>query len=161
MDIRERIVSRRNIKTFGPEPVNQELLLSWLQDATTAPNHRLTEPWEILFIGPTTRAKLNHKADFGGAPVVLAVLSKREANAADRDENLIATACFVQNFLLLAHAAGIGARWASLGALAHNREILGVSEAYDVVGVFGVGFPSDVPAAKTRTPIAAKIQHLP
>jgi nitroreductase len=155
------IKARRNIKMFKPDPINENELISWLEAASYAPNHRLNEPWELLFIGPETRAKLHHKTDFGRAPVVLAVLSKPAPTPFERDENVMAASCFVQNFLLAAHEAGAGAYWSSLGALPHNREILGVPEDYDVIGVFGVGFPAEVPAAKPRTPITSKITYLP
>jgi nitroreductase len=161
MTILNTIKTRRNIKDFKPDPIDHQQLMAWFEAASYAPNHRLTEPWEILFVGAETRAKLNHKTDFGGAPVVFAVLSKPGATPFERDENVIATACFVQNFLLAAHAAGVGTRWASLGATPRNRAILGVPEGYDVIGVFGVGYPAEVPAVKERTPIAEKVRHLP
>ncbi|WP_331459269.1 nitroreductase family protein [Paenibacillus sp. FJAT-27812] len=68
--------------------------------------------------------------------------------------------CFVQNFLIAAHELGVGVFWASWGALPHNRLILGVPDDYDVVGVFGIGYPPEVPAAKPRTSIASKITYL-
>jgi nitroreductase len=160
-DIREVILHRRNIKQFRPDPVDRDLIMSLLETARYAPNHRMTEPWEVIFVGPETRAKLNHKADFGGAPVVFAVISKGAATDTDRVEQIVATACFVQNFLLLAHTVGLGARWASLGALPQNRAILGVPDGYDVIGVFGVGYPAEVPKAKERTPIAEKVRYTP
>lgn len=161
MMIAEQIRTRRNLKMFKPDPIPEELLFSWLETASYAPNHRMNEPWEILLVGPETRAKLNHKTDFGQAPVVLAVLSKPAPTPFERDENVMAAACFVQNFLLAAHDAGAGAYWGSLGALPQNRAILGVPEGYDVIGVFGVGYPAEVPELKPRTPIASKITSLP
>jgi nitroreductase len=161
MNVKEAIMTRRNIKDFKPDPIDREQLMSWLEAASYAPNHRLNEPWEVLFVGEETRAKLNHKTDFGGAPIVLAVLSKPAATPFERDENVIATSCFVQNFMLAAHEDGVGVRWASLGAVPRNREILGVPEGYDVIGVFGVGYPAEVPAAKERTPMTSKISYLP
>lgn len=115
MKITELIKTRRSIKQFKQTPIGEEELHSWLEAASYAPNHRMTEPWELLFIGPNTRAKLKHKTDFGNAPVVFAVLSKPAATAFERDENVMAAACFVQNFLLAAHEAGVGTYWASLG----------------------------------------------
>lgn len=156
----EVIKARRTIKVFKPDPINESELMSWLEAASFAPNHRLNEPWEILFIGPETRAKLHHKTDFGSAPVLLAVLSKPAPTPFERDENVMAVSCFVQNFLLAAQAAGAGAYWSSMGGLPKNREILGVPEGYDVIGVFGVGYPAEVPAAKPRTPITSKISYL-
>ena len=161
MNVLDAIVSRRNVRQFKPDPIDEDLLMSWFEAASFAPNHRLTEPWEVRFIGPETRAKLNHKANFGDAPVVFAVLSKSAATPQDRDEDVVAAACFIQNFLLAAHAAGVGARWSSLGALPANRAILGAPDGCDVIGVFGVGYPAEAPKLRPRTPVSAKVQHLP
>ncbi|MNE48852.1 putative NAD(P)H nitroreductase YdjA [compost metagenome] len=160
MTIIDLIKSRRTIKQFKPDAISEEAIISWLEAASYAPNHRMTEPWEILFVGAETRAKLNHKTDFGGAPVVLGLLSKSAATPFERDENVMAAACFAQNFLLAAHEAGVGSYWSSLGALPHNRAILSVPEDYDVIGVFGIGYPEEVPALKPRTPLASKITYL-
>jgi nitroreductase len=160
MKVIDLIKTRRSIKQFKPTPISKEDLHSWLEAASYAPNHRMNEPWELLFIGPDTRAKLNHKPDFGGAPVVLAVLSKPATTSFERDENIMAAACFVQNLLLAAHEDGVGAYWASLGALPHNRVILEVPQDYDVIGVFGIGYPAEVPATKPRTEISSKITYL-
>lgn len=161
MSILELMKTRRTIKAFKPDPIDEKEVMFWLESASYAPNHRMTEPWEILFIGPETRKRLNHKTDFGGAPLVLAVISEPAGTPFERDEQVMAATCFVQNFLLAAHEAGAGAKWASLGALPHNKAILGVPVEYDVIGVFGVGYPADIPAAKERTPIASKIKILP
>ncbi|WP_090573472.1 nitroreductase family protein [Paenibacillus sp. OV219] len=157
----EAIRTRRTIKSFKPDPIREADLIAWLEAASFAPNHRMNEPWEILLIGPETRAKLNHKTNFGNAPVLLAVLSKPAATPFERDENVMAVSCFVQNFLLGAHEAGAGVYWASLGALPHNRALLSVQEGYDVIGILGVGYPAEEPVARPRTPIASKMTHLP
>ncbi|TBL76334.1 nitroreductase family protein [Paenibacillus thalictri] len=160
MSIIDVIKNRRTIKAFKPDPIDEHQLLSWLEAASYAPNHKMTEPWEIVFIGPQTRAKLNHKTDFGGAPVVFAVISKQGLTPFQRDENVMASSCFVQNFLLSAHEAGVGVYWESMGAKPHNREMMNVPEDYDVIGVMGVGYPANDPAVKPRTPMAAKISYL-
>ncbi|AIQ62234.1 nitroreductase A [compost metagenome] len=161
MSVTDTIKTRRNIKAFKPDPISESELASWLEAASYAPNHRMNEPWELLLVGADTRAALKHKTDFGQAPVVLAVLSKPAPTPFERDENVMAASCFAQNFLLAAHEAGAGTFWSSLGALPHNREILGVPEGYDVIGVFGVGYPAEVPEVKPRTPISAKLTRLP
>jgi len=161
MDVRAAITTRRTVKSFKPDPIPRERLLDWMQDAAMAPNHRMTEPWSIRWIGPETRAALAHKADFFGAPTVFAVLSHRGTSSLERDENLVATACFLQNFLLLVHASGAAAFWSSIGASPANAEKLEVTEAFDVVGVVAVGWPEAVPAAKPRASIASKIVELP
>ncbi|MBM7691049.1 nitroreductase [Peribacillus deserti] len=160
MDIEKLISSRRIIKKFKAEPIDQNLLLSWLKTASMAPNHRMTEPWEIVFIGSETRAKLNHKTDFGNAPTVFAVLSNIGSLQLVRDENMVAVSCFIQNFMLLAWSAGVGCFWSSLGVSAPVRHILNVSDEYEVIGIFGAGYPEEIPEAKKRTEMDAKITYL-
>jgi nitroreductase len=161
MNVLDVIKNRRTIKKFKTDAVSLDLIYSWLEAAKMAPNHRMTEPWEVYFIGPETRGKLNHKNDFGNAPVLIAVLSKHGASAVEKEENVIATACFIQNFNLVAWTQGVGTFWSSIGITAKNREILGVPENYDLIGVLGIGYPEIIPDPKPRTSIMNKIKNLP
>lgn len=157
----ELIRNRRNIKKFKPEPINPESIHSWLHAAAMAPNHRMTEPWEIYFIGPETRAKLNHKTNFGNAPSVMAILSKQGASKIETEENALASACFIQNFNLAAWAEGAGTFWSSIGNTPRGREILGIPENFEMIGVIAVGYPEEIPEAKPRTSIENKFKQLP
>ncbi len=161
MTVLEAIVGRRNIKRFQPDPVPQDRLNEWLEAARYAPNHRLTEPWEILWIGPDTRSRLHHAADFGGAPIVLALLAAPGRTPEETDENIVSVSCFAQNLALAAHAAGAGVRWASIGYSAQGREILGIPADRAVIAVLAIGYPLEEPAGRPRTPIAEKITKLP
>ncbi|WP_433750708.1 nitroreductase family protein [Falsibacillus pallidus] len=160
MKIADLITSRRNIKKFKPEPLDKNKVLEWLEAASWAPNHKMTEPWEILFVGPETRAEINHKIDFGGAPIVMVVLSKKGKTEVEREENMAATACFIQNFMLAAWSEGVGTFWSSAAASKRNRDILNISDEYDVVGVISAGYPEEIPDPKPRTPISQKIKEL-
>ncbi|WP_338010856.1 nitroreductase [Tumebacillus flagellatus] len=157
----DAIMTRRNVKLFKPDPVAREKVLEWLQAAAYAPNHRMTEPWEILWIGPETRAQIPHKNNFGGAPVLLAVLSTPGSTPVDRDEHYAAVSCFLQNFMLAAHAEGVGTGWSSAGLSEKVRELLGVEPGTEVVGLIPVGYPEVTPAPKDRAPITAKLKELP
>ncbi|WP_237389586.1 nitroreductase family protein [Bacillus sp. USDA818B3_A] len=157
----EVIRTRRNIKKFKPTEIKEESLITWLEAAAMAPNHRMTEPWEVYFLGKDTREKLNHKTNFGNAPVVMAILSKNGATQTETEENAWATACFIQNFNLAAWVEGVGTFWSSIGASDRSKEILGVSDEYSVIGVLAVGYPELIPDPKPRKPIAEKIKKLP
>jgi nitroreductase len=160
MNISEVITGRRTIKKFKPEVVDNSTVLEWLQRARYAPNHKMTEPWEILFIGEKTRAELKHKTNFGGASKVLAILSHKGRNQIERDENLSAVSCFIQNFMLQAWAEGVGTFWSSVGSSALGRRTLGVSDEFEVVGVLAIGYPEEIMAAKERASIEDKITYL-
>ena len=161
LNIIDLIKTRRTIKKFKPIEIDQNSILSWLEAASFAPNHRMTEPWEIYFIGEETREKLNHKTNFGNAPVVMMILSKHGVASIETEENARATACLIQNFNLAAWSDGVGTFWSSIGITAKNRAILGVSDNYDIIGVIGVGYPEIIPEPKPRTPIKNKISSLP
>jgi len=161
MNMIELIKSRRNIKTFRSEQIDETLIKTWLNAATMAPNHRMTEPWEVIFIGPETRGKLNHKTNFGNAPTLMAVLSRHGANKVETEENAAATACFIQNFNLAAWSVGVGTFWSSIGITGQNRGLLGVPDHYDLLGVLAVGYPESIPDSKPRTPIENKLKYLP
>ncbi|RUS47975.1 nitroreductase family protein [Cohnella sp. AR92] len=161
MNTIEAIKTRRNIKQFKADPIDKSKVISWLEAATFSPNHRMTEPWRITFVGPETRAKLNHKTDFGGAPLVLLLTSQGSAMPIEQEENAYATACFAQSFMLAAHSEGAGTFWSSMAAAPRMREILGVPEAEVVIGIFGVGYPQEVPPAKDRISIESKLTELP
>lgn len=161
MKMEDVILGRRNIVKFTSEPLSEELVLSWLTTASYAPNHRRNQPWRMLWIGPETRAKLNHKTNFAAAPIVLAFLSEAGKTPLERDENLTAVSCMMQNFCLLAHAAGAGTRWVSHGASDTSREILGVPEGDVVVSILAVGYPEELPEARPREPISEKLTMMP
>ncbi|MDR7240707.1 nitroreductase family protein [Neobacillus drentensis] len=161
MNTLDTIKTRRTIKKFKPQEIDQNSLLLWLEAAAMAPNHRMTEPWEIYFIGDETREKLNHKTNFGNAPIVLMILSKHGATSVETEENAMATACFIQNFNLAAWAEGVGTFWSSIGITPKNRGILQVPDDYNIIGVLGVGYPDVIPEPKPRTPIKNRISNLP
>ncbi|MGS2779213.1 nitroreductase family protein [Robertmurraya sp. GLU-23] len=161
MNILETIYSRRNIKKFKSDMVEPEQINKWLEAGTMAPNHKMTQPWEVYMIGSETRTKLNHKTNFCHAPVVLAVLSKHGSTEIETYENVLATACFVQNVNLAAWAEGVGTFWSSMGNAAKNREIMGIPDGYDCIGVFGIGYPEEISQPKERTSIQEKMKYLP
>lgn len=161
MNILDVIKTRRIIKKFKRDMIDKNIIITWLQAAAMAPNHRMTEPWEVYFIGKETRSNLKHKTDFGNAPVLLAVLSKHGSTAIERAENAAATACFIQNLLLAAWSEGVGSAWSSIGISPKNHLLLSIPDNYDLLGILAIGYPEEIPAPKPRTPIEKKIKNLP
>ncbi|SID46699.1 Nitroreductase family [Mycobacteroides abscessus subsp. abscessus] len=127
--------------------MDEALFMKWLQAASLAPNHKMTEPWDIIFAGPETRGKLKHKTDFGGAPEVMAVTVKHGKTDLETVENTA--------------DEGVGTFWCSLGASKAAREVLGVEEGSEVVGIIAFGYPEEIPAIKERISIEDKINKLP
>jgi nitroreductase len=51
----EAIQGRRSIKSFKPKPVDRAQLERLLELAALAPNHRMTEPWRFIVMGPEAK----------------------------------------------------------------------------------------------------------
>jgi nitroreductase len=167
--VAETIRQRRTIKQFLPQPVPRAVMQELLDLAVWAPNHRLTEPWRFYVLDGAAREKLGaiaaqvtaekivgsggemavatRKGEEAGAtwsavPTLLYVTALHDANPEIDEENYGAVCCAVENFMLAAHAAGIGTSWSS-GAVAAApalHEWVGAGDNERMVGLIRVGY---------------------
>ena len=140
------IAERRIIKPedFSGEIIEDSTITQIIENAHWAPNHGRTEPWEFfVFSGegrkkmgqinlavyqqitaepdPAVMEKLESRPQL--ASHIIGVCMKRGTNPKiPRMEEILATACAVQNMLLTAHTYGLGAYW-STGSYTHNNAI--------------------------------------
>ncbi len=188
MNILEVIKTRRSIRKFKSDPIPDEVLDEILEAAIWTPSHRNSQPWEFAVIGPQTRSRLNQIYqkfmeenvlpdpelpapakegiqslidNFGGAPYMLAVLSRPPQDDLEVVENPITAGLTVQNMSLAAWDKGVGCIWLSLGGLPGAREILQVKEGYQVVAVLALGYPEMLPPAPPRESYQERITTLP
>jgi nitroreductase len=188
MDVIEAIRTRRTIANFRPDPVSPADLERILALGVWAPNHRLTEPWRFVILGPETQRQLAvrfgeikaakaagsperqaHLRDdetrkFEAIPRIVAVAAMQQGEEQRRREDYAATCCAVQNVQLAAWAEGIGVKWSTAGvtrdALAYD--LLGLDpEQFDIIGFLFVGYPADVPIRARKTPLDQIIRHTP
>ncbi|MDI6710135.1 MAG: nitroreductase family protein [Thermoanaerobacterales bacterium] len=184
----EAIRERRTTYYYKPLPVSEEVLMGLLEAATWAPSLRNAQPWEFILVGPQGRAALrdlyqafvrerilpspifpefkkkiisDFMVDFGGAPVVMAVVSRPPEMAVDHEEYLMGTAAAVQNIMLAAHDCGLGSAWLSIGRLPAAREILALPEGYTVIATLVLGYPERVGPPPPREPAAGKLRRIP
>jgi nitroreductase len=187
MEMLELIKSRRTIRTFKPDPIPGSILDEIFTAAMWAPSHGNTQPWEFVRVGPVARgrllslmrtkidellaapdlpeprrrAMLSLREDFGGAPVLVAVLSRPPVEELDKVENVTSTAAAVQNMCLAAWARSIGSVWLSVGNAPPSRAILQVPAGGTVVAVLALGYPGEVPPAPPREAHASRVRQVP
>lgn len=180
---------RRMIKPVDmnpSRPVDGDLVLTLLENANWAPTHGMTEPWRFQVFQGEARNELSGvmqrvyrdstpAAEFREdklrkmsenplrAPVVIALcMARRGGKKIPEIEEIEATACAAQNFLLSAAAAGLAAYW-STPPLLETREFAGFLELDRddrCLGLLYLGWPRDdwrSPAA-TRGPVDEKIR---
>jgi nitroreductase len=187
MEILDHLKQRRTVRSFKPDPIPQETMDAVLGAAMWAPSHANAQPWDFVLIGPEARARLlgmfrakaeelladpdlpppKRKAvttlmeDFGGAPVLVAVVSRPPADDLEKLENPLSTATAVQNMMLAAWDAGVGTVWLSFGAAPPVRPILGIEEGASVVALLAMGLPAEVPPAPPRDDVADHVREVP
>lgn len=187
MEMLEHIKARRTVRKFTSKPISQEVLDEIFEAAMWAPSHGNAQPWEFLAVGKEARAKLLAlfaakadelladpalpapkrkgiealKANFGGAPTLVAVLSRPGAEPLEKIENPLSAAAAAQNMCLAAWAHGVGSVWLSVGAAPPARPILAVPEGASVVALLAFGYPEIVPPAPPREDYRGRLRDVP
>ena len=182
MSVLETIAERRSIFDFQPTAVPRERIERALQAAVWAPNHKLTEPWRFIVVGPACKRRLGDvyarikqedvpvdiapeaMSEIGrkaikklmSKPTVVAVTCTVSGDPFLDREDYAATCCAIQNIMLAAWEDGIGMQWSTSGLIADEEalSVLGVDpEREQVVGLLYAGFAERVPTS-ARKPAA-------
>lgn len=186
MDTLDAIRARRSVKDFTERPLAREELEPLLELAALAPNHRMTEPWGFIVLGPKarraygelkgeSRARRLHDptaaeavrrksvAEMEALPAMVAFTQRLDDDPAVREEDFASVYMAIQNFSLGAVAVGLGTH-VKTGAVLEEpatRELLGVGEKERVVALVHVGEPRETPDAKARAPAVERTRWLP
>ncbi|WP_432353953.1 nitroreductase family protein [Sporosarcina sp. A2] len=176
LSVRDAIISRRSIKSFNGQPVEQSEIADILEDAIWAPNHGNRNPWRfVLAAEGNYQDFLEVLRDFGvpkwkelsddtlekqmskytKASAAMFVIVPEDARQKQRLEDFAAASTMIQNVQLLAWDKGIGTCWKTPGFLDDPkfREALGVDAGERIISMFQFGHFDELPKAKPRTPI--------
>ena len=111
----------RAIREFTDEPVPRPIIMSILDDAIWAPNHRFREPWRFIYAEGDGKQKLVASIDWKQhprlvntiiqAPLCLIVTAKTSNDEHIASEDFAAVCCLIQNIQMLSWAHGLGMTW--------------------------------------------------
>ena len=187
MDCYEVITNRCTVHNYAPGPVDQPVLERALLAAVAAPNHRMTEPWRFVRVGPESRRELvgisrRLKEEASGAALGEAAVAKLEAKMLNPGELLVvcrvrqpdpegeredyaAVACAVYGLMLALWQEGLGSKW-STGQVTKDPctySLLGVdSEAEEITGFIWVGRAEGrTPKPRRRRALADVLREVP
>lgn len=118
------IKSRRSIRYFIYEKIDNNTIKDILECGRWAPSGDNSQPWKVcVVIHPTVKRMLAEVSNYGGiiesAYVNLVVFLDIEKGY-DRVHDLQAIGAFIQNLLLGAQAKGLGAVW--IGEIIQNKD---------------------------------------
>jgi nitroreductase len=147
MDMLEGIYTRRSIRRYTEQPVEQGELMEIIKAGTWAPSGLNNQPWRFVIVrSREARSKLaeftKYRSVIESAPACIAVFIDREAMYNTLKDHQAMGAC-IQNMLLAAHALGLGAVW--LGEILKNaesvRQFLELPQEMELMAVVAIGHP--------------------
>ena len=164
LDLAEK---RRSVRAYKPDEVPEELLQTVLEAGRLAPSACNKQPWRFIVVrSETVRRALGAayaREWFWKAPLVIAVcILPKEAwtRSHDGKNYAMADGALAMDHLQLAAAElGLGTCWIAAFDPAAAREILGLPDGVDIVGMTPLGFP-DVeanPRVRSRRPLGETV----
>jgi nitroreductase len=166
MDVMDAIRTRRSIRSYTDQPVEEEKLEAVLEAGRLAPSARNMQEWRYVVVrDPELRAKLidaaNGQAFVGEAPVVLVACAKSDGRPMSCGERAypIDVAISLDHMSLKAVEEGLGTCWVGAFNPDAVRKLLGIPEDVRVVELMPLGYPTEVPAARPRMELDEIIMH--
>ncbi len=144
----EAIYSRRSIREYTDEPVEDQQVLEIIRAGMWAPSGLNNQPWRFAIVKePGLKAKFEPLTKYSriikSARVLLPVFIEKEAMYHPVKDHQAIGAC-LENMLLAAHSMGLGAVW--LGEIIKSdmqiRNLLGLGDHLELMAVIALGHPA-------------------
>ena len=167
MDVLEAIKSRRSIRKYKPDPIDDTLLIKVLDAARLAPSWANTQCWRFVVVkDKDTRNKLadtltptNSAMDaIRNAPIAIvacAEMGKAGAHGGPWETDkgdwfMFDVALAMENLVLAAHSLGLATVHVGLFDAKKAEAVLGVPPGFCVVEMTPLGYPDQVRDARPR-----------
>ena len=176
MDALEAIFTRRSVAKVSEDCPSREEVAGLLDAAVRAPTHHLTQPWRfVVLTGPILgklgeamaervlrelgdrpdieiRAQIERDRPLRAPVIVVVVYVPSRHPAAIEAEDRYAVGAAMENLLLAAHAAGLGAHLRTGAAAADPgvHELLGLREGEEIASFVYLGYPVNPVGTPTR-----------
>ncbi len=151
MDVKEAILTRRSIRRFTGEGVNEALLTEILRAAMAAPSSKNEQPWTFIVVDD--RRLLEEIPRFHpyaemlkSAPVAILVCADRRRFLSE-EVWIQDCAAATENILLSAHGLGLGAVWLGIYPRVKRvkgmTKLLGLPEHIIPFSLVALGYPAE------------------
>ncbi len=154
------IFSRRSVRAFKPDPVQDEHIRDILEAAMAAPSAVAKDPWHFIVVTDrSTRGIIATGLPNGkmaaDAPLVIVALGDLQ-RAHDNLESYMLQdiSAAIENLLLAANALDLGAVWLGVHPreqrIAHIRRIFDLPDNIVPVAAIALGYAEKKPEPRTR-----------
>ena len=154
------ILARRSIRVYSPGEVSEPAVTKLLEAAMAAPSAMTKDPWRFVVVrDKQTLSKLAtlHPGAAMLSAAALAIVVCGDLDVAfDRQLSYLLQDCSaaIENLLLAAHAAELGACWLGVHPreerMRHLRELFGLPDSVLPVAVIALGWPGETKEPRNR-----------
>jgi nitroreductase len=167
MEYSELIAARYSVRTYRPDPVEDEKLAAILEAARLAPTAANRQPFQVIVMHTAGReaeiGQIYRKAWFVQAPLVLAVCALSSlawVRESDRfNARLIDAAIVADHMILAATNLGLGTCWIAAFNVEAARRVLQLPEEAEPVIFTPLGYPDDQPGPKVRKAVDELVRY--
>jgi len=136
MDCIEAILTRRSIRRFSPEPLDDKTIETLLRAGMAAPTALNMQPWEFILVRDKSRLRaISEIIPYGkmlpDANLGMLICGDMHRSPEQKSELLfwvLDCAAAAQNVLLAAHGLGLGSVW--LGVFPRQERMIKISELF-------------------------------
>lgn len=165
MDLFQALHERRSVRKYKLDPVPADTLTKILDAARVAPSWSNLQCWKFIVVrDPETRSRLAEslfdknpakKALKEQAPVTIVLCADPKESGAQYSEDysnyyMLDAGLAMQQFMLAAHAEGLGTCWVGWFDEAKVREICRIPADQRVIALTPLGVPAVQPSPRPR-----------
>lgn len=168
MNFLDLIRTRHSVRSYAPQPVEDEKIAYLLECARLAPSACNRQPWHFVVVRDEAVRRALHgcydRAWFASAPLyIVACADPSRAWTRPADGKLhadIDAAIAAEHLCLAAAEQGLGTCWVCNFDPGRCREAIALPEPLLPVAIFPVGYPAqtEAPAEKKRLPLAEIVE---
>ncbi len=161
MSVMNAIKTRKSVRSFLDQPVEDEKLRTILEAGRLAPSASNRQEWRYVIVRDReTRKKLAEAANWqtfvGEAPVVIVACAETDNHVMSCGQLCypIDVAISLDHMTLVATELGLGTCWVGAFNEEKVKEILNIPEEVRVIELMPLGYPVDpTPKIKNRLPL--------
>jgi nitroreductase len=154
------IKTRRSVRRYSGQPLSEQELEMVLEAGRWAPSGQNNQPWRFAVVAePAVKDQIAPLTRYGkiiqGAAALICCFAHLPSMYHEVKDHQSIGAC-LQNMLLMAHGAGLGAVWLGeiLKSAAQVRQVLGLGEELELMAVLALGRPGPGNPQSSRKPLA-------
>jgi nitroreductase len=167
MEYSELIAARYSVRTYRPDPVEDEKLQTVLEAARLAPTAANRQPIQLVVMHTAGReeeiGKIYRRPWFVQAPLVIAVCAiSSQAWVRESDKfnaRLIDAAIVADHLILEATNLGLGTCWVAAFNVEAARNVLRLPDEVEPIIFTPLGYPADEPGPKIRKPLTDLVRY--